>query len=41
MIRREITTRLQLWAFVPAIMADVSSVGGDEPALSTELDRDH
>ena len=40
-IRREITTRLQLSAFLPAILADVASVGGDQPALSTELDRDH
>src|SRR4051812_17499661 len=41
MIRREITTRLQLGAYLPAILADVSSVGDDQPALAAELDRDH
>jgi hypothetical protein len=41
MIRREITTQLQLNAYLPATLADVAAVGGDQPALAAELDRDH
>jgi len=37
-IRREITTRLGLNQFLPAIRADVAGVEGDQPALAQTLD---
>ncbi len=40
-IRRELTTRLKLDAYVPAIMADVAAVGSSQPALAAELDARH
>lgn len=41
LIRREITAKLDLGAFLPAIRADVAGVEGDQPALAQEIDTQH
>ncbi|MDG2991733.1 DUF499 domain-containing protein [Candidatus Synechococcus calcipolaris G9] len=40
-IRREITTKLELKEYLPAIRSDVATVGEEEPALAEELDQAH
>lgn len=40
-IRREITTRLEMDQYLPAIRSDIATVGQEEPALAEQLDQFH
>jgi len=40
-VRKEITTRLGLGQFLPALRSDVAAVEGEQPALAQQLDAKH
>ena len=40
-IRKEITTRLGLGQFLPALRSDVAAIEGEQPALAQQLDTKH